>query len=653
MLARKQAKKAKKQRARKAQARQEREARRAQAILRPQPPPPPPARDAGVGRQQQQRPPPPRQQHRLVVKRKKNRSRAAAAAAAAAALPIRIAQPITQPIAQPISPSPPGHAPTDFAPLGFDEDLTPFNPSLPLSASSLSPPTSPTAVTTAPNLQAFPEVVLLLACPFPPDDAQRLRVSTADGIARRLQSESKTCAIITPRDVLLAGDDGEEDDEDTVISHMVRGQANLLSHLLMAIRKRALLGFSRGQGMRVLLCGFNTFGLRQVQGLQRVLQGTPPETPLRLGVLFLAASDQRLAKKLALALVDHPPFAGDASAAEIEANRRIVSFHAQYDPVLGFFGGVGASSHVMAVPRMQNEQAACAEILKRWFGGRASLADAQANLKALRERHRLSRVKTRATMGTQTDGPAMTMLHRETDRRAKVLRVSRLGNGHLPMPVSALLEASSSSKFSCVWQRNKLDLSPRRSYQVDGNNTGSSPNAPPATTAADNAVTSMNDAAMHQLFGWFALLGLSSEVGHPDDWDRNFSNGFLVARILCAADPKLSASVQPDKNMRTAFSSAAKTHNWRWIDGVLSRVQGVTDSVKQSLSQARPGSALRMLSKLYRHLNAGALLGTKVPGAVGQAHVPSHVASTSQSLWEREQRRMLLRTGRLEEQADS
>jgi hypothetical protein len=162
----------------------------------------------------------------------------------------------------------------------------------------------------------------------------------------------------------------------------------------------------------------------------------------------------------------------------------------------------------------------------------------------------------------------------------------------------------------------------------------------------------MNEAAMHQLFGWFALLGLSSEVGHPDDWDRNFSNGFLVAKILCAADPKLSSAIQPEKNMRTAFSSAAKTHNWRWIDGVLSRVRGVTENVKQSLSQAQPGSALRMLSKLYRHLNAGALLGTKVPGAAGRARVPTQ-AGSPQSLWEREQSRMLLRTGKLEEQADS
>lgn len=556
----------------------------------------------------------------------------------------------TQPLQQ--------HAPS-FRPL-VPSGLAPSSPSTPRSESSPSPSAS------TDKLFNFPQVILLLGCPFPDDEAQRLRVSTVTGVAQRLQNESKTCAMITPYDVLLTcGDDDAQDkyedwDDDSMISHIVRGTPDLLTQLCLTIRKRAVRIISKGKGSKVLLCGFNTFGLRQVQVLQQVLLGGPPESTLHLGIILLSASSTRFKKKLALALASHPKYDGDAVAASTEANQRVVTFQTQYDPVIEFLGGLESSS-IISVPRMQNETAVCAEILKQLFGGQSSLAAIQAKLQVKRNQYLGENPQniTMVDMETQTDGPSVTMKQREYDRNARILHVSSLGNGHLPLPESALLEASSSSKFSCAWQRNKLDLSPRRIDRSDGNvsprlnrpNTSSTQPLLHVEQHNNNVVTSMNDAAMHQLFGWFGILGLASEVGHPDDWDRTFSNGFLVAKIMCAADPKMASSIDPGKNMRTAFSTAAKKHNWRWIDGAISRVLGVTNRMKDSLSKAYPGSAVRMLSKLYRHYNGGTLLGSK--GAAGIASMPNYKDTKPQSLWDREQRNMLLRTGALEECADA
>ena len=67
---------------------------------------------------------------------------------------------------------------------------------------------------------------------------------------------------------------------------------------------------------------------------------------------------------------------------------------------------------------------------------------------------------------------------------------------------------------------------------------------------------------------WLNHLQIT-KAGHPDDWDRNFSNGYLLGEILqwyYPVDIQLSL-------FQANFTSAAKRHNWNIINALIKKRQ--------------------------------------------------------------------------------
>ena len=72
--------------------------------------------------------------------------------------------------------------------------------------------------------------------------------------------------------------------------------------------------------------------------------------------------------------------------------------------------------------------------------------------------------------------------------------------------------------------------------------------------------------------GWLSVLQI--ECGHPDDWDRSFSNAYLFGKILASYTHRSSSASSAVgifsclKNMQTGYSSTAKQHNFILVSAV-------------------------------------------------------------------------------------
>ena len=162
--------------------------------------------------------------------------------------------------------------------------------------------------------------------------------------------------------------------------------------------------------------------------------------------------------------------------------------------------------------------------------------------------------------------------------------------------------------------------------------------------------------AYHKFVGWLSVLGIES--GHPDDWDRTFSNAYLFGKILASYDTRFRLS-----EMKTGYGTASKSRNWIMLThGLMDESRGatmVTEEMCDNASKAYPGASVAILKVLYDRLQ-GNKIKQRPPankrrsksGGVGRGGAVMSASTRNPmnhggSLWEQEQQNMLRRTERL------
>ena len=159
---------------------------------------------------------------------------------------------------------------------------------------------------------------------------------------------------------------------------------------------------------------------------------------------------------------------------------------------------------------------------------------------------------------------------------------------------------------------------------------------------------------------WLNHLQIT-KAGHPDDWDRNFSNGYLLGEILqwyYPVDIQLSL-------FQANFTSAAKRHNWNIINALIKkRKLPLSGDEIKDLTNAVPLSCITVLGHLHDVLNDGNSSSNNInnSGSSRQTKfrsIPSSSAAFNRSrnnnntkkkknasvgLWEQQQKQMVART---------
>ena len=136
-----------------------------------------------------------------------------------------------------------------------------------------------------------------------------------------------------------------------------------------------------------------------------------------------------------------------------------------------------------------------------------------------------------------------------------------------------------------------------------------------------------------------------TKAGHPDDWDRNFSNGYLLGEILqwyYPVDIQLSL-------FQANFTSAAKRHNWNIINALVKKrkLPIKKDSIND-LTNAVLLSCVTVLGQLHDILNDGGDNNSSKSRDGKRSSSSSTKNATPEQqhagLWEQQQKQMVART---------
>ena len=158
------------------------------------------------------------------------------------------------------------------------------------------------------------------------------------------------------------------------------------------------------------------------------------------------------------------------------------------------------------------------------------------------------------------------------------------------------------------------------------------------------------DTKTRNIILWLNHLQIT-KAGHPDDWDRNFSNGYLLGEILqwyYPVDIQLSL-------FQANFTSAAKRHNWNIINALVKkRKLPVNKDAINDLTNAVLRSCVTVLGQLHDILNDGGDSNShkntnysrsgKRTGSSATINTVSTQQHASPGLWEQQQKQMVART---------
>ena len=138
---------------------------------------------------------------------------------------------------------------------------------------------------------------------------------------------------------------------------------------------------------------------------------------------------------------------------------------------------------------------------------------------------------------------------------------------------------------------------------------------------------------------WLTHLQIN-KAGHPDDWDRTFSNGYLLGQILqwyYPVDIQISL-------FQANYTTAAKRHNWSILKAVLKKRRlPVPDDSLDDLMNGVLQSAMAVLNILHTTFNTDRTSAR--PKDTGSLDTSAFVAvPTEKGLWEQQQQSMIAKT---------
>ena len=171
---------------------------------------------------------------------------------------------------------------------------------------------------------------------------------------------------------------------------------------------------------------------------------------------------------------------------------------------------------------------------------------------------------------------------------------------------------------------------------------GSSPQRPPSTVEYGKHKIVDPDLRTRNVILWLNHLQIT-KAGHPDDWDRNFSNGYLLGEVLAwyfPVDIQLSL-------FQANFTSAAKRHNWSIINAIVKkRKLPVSPEEIKELTNAAPLSCMVVLGKLHDALSDGGVSkgDHRKNESIHAVQALQQPMEVSEGLWEQQQEQMVART---------
>ena len=469
-----------------------------------------------------------------------------------------------------------------------------------------------------PKLNEFPQIILPLAIEFPPHKSRSMKVQNIPDVVRSLMSRSNQFQCITLTEVLeRKGKLGEQ----LWLKISAKCEKKIiLEAMFQIIYAIAILKIHtklKRSVLRIVLCGFNNFNAQDISLLRKVLRGDQKDLKahtFRLGLLVLDANPTRLIKKWSKALENEKN-----NDLEDEIYQKVEEWHKKYTRVINEF----KDSDVCRVTRMC-ECGRIADECMMFIFGTTTINDCfdGAN-KLLDEAHDTIELfddqKVQTTSG-------------EAQKGDKIIRVSRNAFGNIPLPPSALHEHASPHTYAGRFTNTQQHEQHEQQHAL--------PN---------RTKQNMNQGVYHLMVGWLSVMGIES--GHPDDWDRTFSNAYLFGKIIAAFETTF-----PLSQMRTAYSSVAKEHNWILLSHSIKtqNIKGVTPMMRQNAKSASPGSAICILQVLYHQLHTRQTVRKALPRlGRGERHSGSGSETSPRaitgggSLWEREQANMLRRTEQL------
>ena len=345
--------------------------------------------------------------------------------------------------------------------------------------------------------------------------------------------------------------------------------------------------------LRIVLVGFeDALDSNDIQLLREVLMGdhehvttATGQHQFRLGLLVLNANDARFIKQSMKSFKQQQQ---QHSASSLEAHQqhlkdRLAQWHSQYDSVIAQF----SKQHVCSVARMQDINRVVNDVLVYIFKQKLPLVLQEKEQKqregtvsliastllspvpaAMSDRgtQTMNHIQTTTTTTTTTTNTATSTPHFVKGDRIRC--ISEFANGAKPLPTNALRQHSTTSTFSyasrsTAKQTTTLVAQPPPLPQQHQHQHQHQHHQRPVDATNQQIELEL----YHKYVGWLSVLQI--ECGHPDDWDRSFSNAYLFGKILACYTHRSSSSASSAvgifsclKNMQTGYSSTAKQHNF-------------------------------------------------------------------------------------------
>jgi hypothetical protein len=369
--------------------------------------------------------------------------------------------------------------------------------------------------------------------------------------------------------------------------HLFNSLRLMANALLVAASANTLA--SSTHPLRIVLVGFeDALDSNDIQLLREVLMGdhehvttATGQHQFRLGLLVLNANDARFIKQSMKSFKQQQQQQHSASSLEAHQQHlkdRLAQWHSQYDSVIAQF----SKQHVCSVARMQDINRVVNDVLVYIFKQKLPLV-----LQEQEQKQREGTVSLIASTllspvpaamsdrGTQTMNHIQTTTNNNTATSTphfvkgdRIRCISEFANGAKPLPTNALRQHSTTSTFSyasrsTAKQTTTLVAKPPPLSQQHQHQHQHQHHQRPVDATNQQIELEL----YHKYVGWLSVLQI--ECGHPDDWDRSFSNAYLFGKILACYTHRSSSSASSAvgifsclKNMQTGYSSTAKQHNF-------------------------------------------------------------------------------------------
>lgn len=392
-----------------------------------------------------------------------------------------------------------------------------------------------------------------------------------------------------------------------------------------------------GGSSRVLLAGFGT-DLRQFQAIEKAVNAP-------VGCIYFHAKVEKRAERLAR-------HALPGAKGQERVRRVLNTFREQLGKVIAYFEALNMYIKIQSTRSGRTE-----ELVEAYFprDTSSSIVLGKDGTEVYKVPCARRRRGTRDVAVQTADRPysATPKVHRNLTGHSVAWRnnpslvqgqIRHKGGGEAWGKVDSMLDGAQST-LATLGRNGQVG---HYSAAYDGGDgapgRGTPPPRPPSTVQYGKHKIVDPDLRTRNVILWLNHLQIT-KAGHPDDWDRNFSNGYLLGEVLAwyfPVDIQLSL-------FQANFTSAAKRHNWSIITSIVKkRKLPVSPEEIKELTDAVPLSCMVVLGKLHDALSDGGL-GGEESGESGysqsrQAHRGSMEAS--EGLWEQQQEQMVARTDR-------